>query len=146
MRLAGIEETLSARGLSLRSEDTWFARDYSRDAGTAFAVELCKRPKTQWPTGVILGNDPMALAFVRHLLATGSSVPADISVVGFDGTPDGEQCWPGLTTVRQPTRKMAARGCEVLLRSIAGSGEIEATSTEFPVELVVRESSAPPSR
>jgi LacI family transcriptional regulator len=68
-------------------------------------------------------------------------VPEDVSVVGFDGLPDGEVFWPSLTTVRQPTQQMAAHACEALLSSLTGpkntSGE---SSVEYPMELVVRES------
>jgi LacI family transcriptional regulator len=73
-------------------------------------------------------------------LSAGLKVPEDVSVVGFDGLPDGEVFWPSLTTVRQPTQQMAAHACEALLASLTGqNGPIEA-SVEHPMELVVRES------
>jgi DNA-binding LacI/PurR family transcriptional regulator len=65
-------------------------------------------------------------------------------VVGFDGTPDGEQIWPGLTTVVQPTRRMAIAACEALLDSVERRQPDRCTTVEFPVELLVRESTAAP--
>ena len=56
--------------------------------------------------------DYLAASALMTLRRKGLHVPGDVSVVGFDGTPDGEQIWPGLTTVVQPTRRMAIAACE----------------------------------
>jgi len=85
----------------------------------------------------------MALAFMRTLLKANLAIPGEVSVVGFDGTPDGEQCWPGLTTVEQPTRKMAAHACKVLLARLERADIEPPTTVEYPVRLLVRESTAP---
>jgi LacI family transcriptional regulator len=142
LRLAGIHDCLSERGMALNPKDVWFGPSYAPPAGLAYAKRFLSLPKTQRPTGVILGNDPMALAFMRTLLAEGVEVPREVSIVGFDGTPDGEQCWPGLTTVAQPTQRMAAHACKALLASIESRNQ-HARSTEYPVELVLRQSTSP---
>jgi DNA-binding LacI/PurR family transcriptional regulator len=64
--------------------------------------------------------------------------------VGFDGTPDGEQVWPGLTTVSQPTQQMALAACQALLDSVDRRHQDRSTSVEFAVQLLVRESTAAP--
>jgi LacI family transcriptional regulator len=94
---------------------------------------------------VVLGNDTMALAFMRTVLEHGLRIPRDVSVVGFDGTPDGDQCWPGLTTVVQATRRMARDACLALLHRINRDPGGN-TRQQYPVELLIRESSgAPPA-
>jgi DNA-binding LacI/PurR family transcriptional regulator len=92
---------------------------------------------------VVLGNDVMALSFMRCLLQHGVAVPAAVSVVGFDGVPDGGRCWPGLTTVEQPTIKMGATACRALLECVENPARDRVTNMEYGVELLIRESTGP---
>jgi DNA-binding LacI/PurR family transcriptional regulator len=50
----------------------------------------------------------MALGAIAGVRAWGLTVPADISVVGFDGTQLVMYTDPPLTTLRQPIGRMAA--------------------------------------
>ncbi len=140
MRLAGAQEALTEFGAQLPEDHIWYGRDYAPQAGIAFARRFTQLPAEQRPTGVILGNDSIAIGFMRELLVSGYQLPQQVSVVGFDGTPDGERFWPALTTVRQRTREMAAHACRALLQTLASPDTPIATATEYPVELVVRES------
>lgn len=143
-RLEGLERGLQERGRTLAPEQIWFGPTYSRASGLAYAELFLKLRPEERPTAVVLGNDPMALGFMRTLLQHGVAVPGDVSVVGFDGTPDGEQCWPGLTTVVQPTRAMAMAACRTLVDAVERRHSEPSSSIEFAVELLVRESTAPP--
>jgi LacI family transcriptional regulator len=145
-RLQGLEEGLLEHGVSLSPEDVWFGSGYARDAGDQYAQAFLERPAKKRATAVVLGNDPMAIGFMRTVLKAGLRVPADVSVVGFDGTPDGEQIWPGLTTVVQPTRRMAFAVCQALLDSVERRQMDRSTSAEFAVELLTRESTGAPPR
>lgn len=142
-RLAGLAEGLSERGIALAQDRIWFGSGYGRDAGIAYASVYLALPAAERPSAVVLGNDPMALGFMRTVLGHGVQVPGEVSIVGFDGTPDGEQCWPGLTTVLQPTRRMAADACRALLEHIEAPSDGQVTAHEYGVEIVVRESTAP---
>ena len=51
----------------------------------------------------------MALGALRALSEAGRRVPHDVSVVGFDGIPQGEFFNPPLTTVRQNFTEMGRR-------------------------------------
>ncbi|MEY4545256.1 MAG: hypothetical protein RL685_1451 [Pseudomonadota bacterium] len=82
------------------------------------------------------------LALMRTVLEYGLRVPEDVSIVGFDGTPDGEQCWPGLTTVVQATRRMAKDACRALLRRTNRDPAANARE-QYSVQLLIRESSGP---
>jgi DNA-binding LacI/PurR family transcriptional regulator len=144
-RLEGLQEAFAARGVTLDPERVWFGPGYARSIGVDYAREsFLPLPPRERPTAVVLGNDPMALGFMRTVLEHGVQVPGEVSVVGFDGTPDGEQCWPGLTTVVQPTRAMAKSACEVLLDRVEKRESDRTTSSEFAVELLVRESTGKP--
>ncbi len=144
MRQMGVAERCQESGIELASEDVWFGESYGHEAGVQFAEVLLRRSPAQRPTAVVLGNDPMAVGFVGTLLSAGVVVPRQVSVVGFDGTPDGERFWPRLTTVAQPSREMGERACRVLLEAISSPQGVLSTSSEYPVRLVVRDSTAPP--
>ena len=141
-RLRGLSEALAERGVTIREADVGFASSYTPEAGIAFATRFLADRPAKRATAVVLGNDVMALGFIRTLLQSRVQVPRDVSVAGFDGIAEGALCWPGLTTVVQPTRRMAARACQALLDRIEGRGEKRPVSLEFGVELVVRESTA----
>jgi LacI family transcriptional regulator len=143
-RLQGLEDELREHGISLAPERVWFGPAYACEVGVRYAEKFLRIPPNERATAVVLGNDSMAIGFMRTLLRHGVSVPGAVSVVGFDGTPDGEQIWPGLTTVVQPTRLMALALCQALLNGVEKRQPGRNTSTEFAVELLVRESTAPP--
>ena len=71
-------------------------------------------------------------------------LPEQLSVAGFDNIPEGALLWPGLTTVAQPTRDMGRAACQKLFEAISNPGEQQVLV--YPVDLVVRESTAPPGR
>ncbi len=72
------------------------------------------------PTAVIASNDVIAFAVISELDARGYSVPADLSVVGFDGLDLGAQYSPRLTSVRQPIDDLGRIAIELGETLIAG--------------------------
>jgi LacI family transcriptional regulator len=67
-------------------------------------------------------------------------------VVGFDDIPAATLFWPGLTTVRQQMRSMGAAACRTLLTALLEE-QPERSSLEFPMDLIVRQSTgAAPSK
>jgi LacI family transcriptional regulator, galactose operon repressor len=146
-RLRGLTLGLQERGIDLAPELVRFGASYTRDAGMANASWFLGLPVSQRPTAMVLGNDAIALAFMRTLLQHGVRVPTEVSAVGFDGIPDGEQCWPGLTTVTQPTLRMARDACRTLLRRVeanSSSPDDADAIVEYDVSLLLRESTAAP--
>ena len=84
-----------------------------------------------------------ALQAARGSTACGS--PEDISVVGFDDTYEASIMYPALTTVRQPLAEMGRMAVAQLVRLLQ-SQRIEALHVELATQLVVRETTAPPTR
>jgi DNA-binding LacI/PurR family transcriptional regulator len=96
-------------------------------------------------TAVLCGNDDLALGVMRALHAGGLSIPGDVSVVGFDDTPVSEFLTPPLTTVRLDFAGLG-RSCFALLLALIEQKEARPPHTRRPEpELVIRESSGPPS-
>ncbi|MFG3341303.1 LacI family DNA-binding transcriptional regulator [Glycomyces sp. NPDC048151] len=95
-------------------------------------------------TAVYCANDEMAIGVMHALHEAGRRIPADVSVVGFDDIALAAHSWPPLTTVRQDFAAIGDRLIELLLRQIRDGDRLEDVHETVPVELVVRESTAPP--
>ncbi|WP_062525932.1 LacI family DNA-binding transcriptional regulator [Demequina rhizosphaerae] len=93
-------------------------------------------------TAVLCYNDLIALGVMSRLRARGVRVPEDISVVGFDDIPAATYVTPMLTTVSLPLTR-AGHEAVTLLDTIRDDDAAAAEPTRLPVELVVRESTAP---
>jgi LacI family transcriptional regulator len=82
---------------------------------------------------------------VEAARARGLYVPERLSVVGFDDTAVARLLSPPLTTVRQPLREMGRVALRTGLR-LAGGEQLDSHHVELATELVVRNSTAPPTR
>lgn len=96
---------------------------------------------TDRPTAIIAANDMVAFGVVGELAARGFHVPADVSVVGFDGLTLGARFNPALTSVRQPIPDMGDIAIDLAeKKTVDGSvGHVILTP-----ELLVRASTAGP--
>ncbi|MEO8115155.1 MAG: substrate-binding domain-containing protein, partial [Phenylobacterium sp.] len=97
------------------------------------------------PSAIFASNDDMALGVLAAAHRLGLSVPADLSVAGFDDTPAASAIAPQLTTVRQPIYEMAHAAADMLIFG-AGEGRRSARPPArlLPFDIIVRESTAPP--
>lgn len=84
-------------------------------AGEAFA-----RVWAAQPTAVIGGSDVLAAGAMIRARALGLSVPADVSITGFDDIGVSLVCDPPLTTVRVPQIEMGRAAAEILLARLQG--------------------------
>jgi LacI family transcriptional regulator len=118
------------------------ASDMTTAGGAAaMARLLAGRP----PTAVFVGSDAMALGALAELRRQGVEVPGEVSVAGFDDIPGLEFIHPTLTTVHVPMAELGAAGVGRLLGELDGERQITRVRLH-PVELVIRESTGPPSR
>jgi LacI family transcriptional regulator len=85
-------------------------------------------------TAVFVSADQQAIGLIAGLHGSGRSVPADLAIASFDGSPEAEFTVPPLTTVSVPLTTMATDAVEELL------GEASGESRTYPTTLVVRES------
>jgi DNA-binding LacI/PurR family transcriptional regulator len=90
-------------------------------------------------TAVVATSDTMAFGALKVAEELGRSVPADLSVIGFDDVPAAELA--GLTTIRQPMVEKGRIAANMLMDLIAGKIEHEEQQT-LETELIVRETTA----
>jgi len=141
-RWAGFLDGLAEAGLS-PADAPRFDGDYSFASGARSAAAFLATPPDRRPTGIAAGSDEMAIAFMNRIRAAGIRVPGEVSVIGFDGIEFGAYCEPGLTTVRQPQRRIGMAAAGKLLEGLAGAPGF-ARDVELATELVLRASTAPP--
>jgi DNA-binding LacI/PurR family transcriptional regulator len=110
---------------------------FSLEGGHAAATRLIKAGAT----GIICASDPMALGAIRAARRAGLSVPADISVVGYDDSAFMSCTDPPLTTVRQPIEAIGRAAVAMLVSQIEGA-EVSAEELFFEPEIVARGSTA----
>jgi LacI family transcriptional regulator, repressor for deo operon, udp, cdd, tsx, nupC, and nupG len=140
-RLEGYRAALAAASLPLLPELV-YTGDFTMPSGAAGMEHLMglKRP----PTAVLCANDEMAFGAIRALGRRGLSVPRDISVVGFDDQNMAEFYNPPLTTVNIPRHDLGRRAALELIEQL--SGRDVAREVVLPTRLVIRGSTAPPTR
>ena len=108
---------------------------YSVEGGQAAGTRLFGRGIT----AVVCGSDLMALGAIRAAHRLGLTVPADVSVVGFDDSVFMTLVHPPLTTIRQPVESMGRAVVELLMQQIAGA-HVPPEEILIEPELVVRAS------
>jgi LacI family transcriptional regulator len=97
------------------------------------------------PTAIFAASDETAAGVIEAARARGLRIPEDLSLVGFDDTQLARYASPPLTTVRQPLREMGGVALRTALRLAAGE-KLDSHHVELATELIVRNSTAPPSR
>jgi len=139
-RAQSFGQTLAERGLCCPPE--WVVESDWTAAGAARDIMAVLNGRSR-PTAVVATSDEMALGVMAAARRSGLSVPRDLSVIGIDDHVLSEAF--DLTTVRQDVLRQGGRAGEMLIRRLvdkaaAGIEEI------MPVQLVVRESTAPPRK
>lgn len=150
-RWTGIQRVAAAEGLTINPQLV-FELPGLADPASGFegGVQMAKKMLSSGIpfTAVIAFDDLTALGVVRGLAEAGLRVPDDCSVMGFDDVLPAEVATPAMTTVRQPLKEMGSEAAERVLQAIkGGGGKKERARLHKPSpELVVRMSTAPPSR
>jgi DNA-binding LacI/PurR family transcriptional regulator len=110
---------------------------FSLEGGHAAATRLLARGTT----AIICASDPLALGAIRAVRRAGMSVPADVSVVGYDDSAFMSCTDPPLTTVRQPIDAVGRAAVELLTGQIEGA-QVTVEELFFEPEIVARGSTA----
>lgn len=143
LRLTGYQQALEKNGLSLQSR--WVAQGlFDFESGRDCAEQLLKQVPI--PSAIFASSDEMACAVLVVARKQGIKIPEQLSVVGFDDSPQAIQTWPRLTTVRQPVEAMIAAATQLLINEIREEPLSAAKPSQriLSCELILRESVAPP--
>lgn len=138
-RLRGYRKAAEAAGLAWEEDvSVYECTDNTLAEGEqAAAALLAREPR---PSGILAMSDQLALGALGFARARGITVPAELSVVGFDDILGAAQARPALTTVHQPHVEKGRQAGRLLIAQLKGQAAPE--SVVLPTRLVVRQSSA----
>ncbi|GAA4040573.1 substrate-binding domain-containing protein [Streptomyces shaanxiensis] len=145
-RLAGYRQALAEAGVVF---DPGLVVTDTSDAAGGYRAARGLLQAAERPTALFCFTDRMAMGAYHAAAQLGLSIPADLSVIGFDNQElicDG--MFPGLTTVALPHYEMRARAVVQLL-SLTGArdrGTGSVAQEMLPCPLVARASVASPPR
>ena len=139
-RYQGYCQSLAAAGIPI---DPSYLRQCSpnRAEGRQMTLELLNLPDP--PTAIFLYSDIQALGALEAARDLKLSVPADLSVVGYDDVDTAH--FAQLTTIRQHLFESGVQGVEYLLDAIENP-DAPPIHIQLPTELVIRQTTAPPRR
>lgn len=111
-RKQGFLDSMLEHGLPLTS-DYFVTGDYSIESGYKAMSQLLALPDP--PTLVFCGNDDMAIGAMNACFAEAVTIPAQLSLIGFDDIVFARYTNPALTTVRRPIADISELGTKKLI-------------------------------
>ena len=140
LRLDGFRWGLARVGIE-DDPDLVLSGALTPEAGEAAGSSLLALPLP--PTAIVFAVDAAALGLYRAARRRGIRVGRHVSVVGYDGIPDGSHAEPPLSTYAVDIRKAGERLARMLIDRIRGA-EPESLRETVAATFVDRGSIAPP--
>lgn len=136
-RHAGYRSALLDQGIEPARELQLFRGRWEPADGAAMAEALLSLRHP--PTAIMAANDVVALGVFRSARDRGLRIPEDVAVTGFNDFDFAAFLHPALTTVSLPVFEMGKAAAKIVLDQL--EGQEEGLSRDFPVEVIVRDSS-----
>ena len=140
LRLAGYRQGLARTGIE---EDSRLVRSDALVPGDGEAAVESLLDIPSPPTAVVFAVDAAALGLYRAARRHGLRVGTHLSVVGYDGIPDGSHADPPLSTYAVDIRGAGERLARMLIERVRGA-DPEALRETASATFVDRGSIAPP--
>ncbi|MBF4632722.1 LacI family DNA-binding transcriptional regulator [Clavibacter michiganensis subsp. phaseoli] len=112
-RRLGWMDALLTAGLDA-SEAQVFRSDFSVSGGRSVAAAINRQRGHSAFTGLFVSSDDQARGFLAGANDEGLSIPTDIALVSVDGTREGRDVSPSLTTIAQPFTRLAEEALRLL--------------------------------
>jgi LacI family transcriptional regulator len=131
LRYDGIRDALRTAGSDVASEITcgWSVRE-------AYKAVSAFLDRGTVPQGLITMNDRVGMGTYQALAEHGLRVPADVSIVSFDGSDLAEWLRPILTSVVLPYAELGARAVDLVLGDHRDAGVVRMPMPIAPGESV----------
>jgi DNA-binding LacI/PurR family transcriptional regulator len=136
-RYRGYEKAMFEAGLKPLVNE----RNYreGEEMGYIAAKALLQQART--PSAIFAGDDTAARGVYKAARDRGMEIPDDLSVAGFNDTPEAAALHPALTSVRVFTDDLGKQLAEALLQQIARP-DLQTKHMRLPTQLIRRESCA----
>jgi DNA-binding LacI/PurR family transcriptional regulator len=136
-RYKGYERAMSEAGLQPIASE--FQSREGEEMGYLAAKSILQQSQ---PTAIFAGDDSAARGVYKAIRDRGLNIPEDLSVAGFNDTPDAAALHPPLTSVHVFTDELGKQLAEVLLNRIARP-DLPVRDLTLPTQVMRRESCAP---
>ncbi|MEO0860204.1 MAG: substrate-binding domain-containing protein [Pseudomonadota bacterium] len=141
LRAQGFLTAMAEAGLE-PTDVIWDARSHGDGLRATRALLARDMP----PTAIVYVIDQAALGGYRAIEEAGLRVGHDVSVMAYDGIPEGRHASPPLTTWRVDTRAAGAALARMLMERIKGTADPEALRWLADATLVAGGSDGPPAQ
>jgi LacI family transcriptional regulator len=141
-RNTGIRESMKEISANQLPQITELRLD-SMSASNAYDAMMKKIESGVDFTGIICGNDLIALGAIRALREKNIAVPEDVSVIGYDDIDFAGSANVPLTSISQPAYELGYAAAELIISECENPERHVHQRIEFQPRLVVRSSTAP---
>ncbi|WP_435746368.1 LacI family DNA-binding transcriptional regulator [Microbacterium sp. PMB16] len=141
-RTHGYNAAMQQAGLSIDLSEVLHG-PFTFEHGLEAGLQILTRPVR--PTAIFATSDVTAMGVMEAARTLGIAVPEQLSIVGFDNTMLASTSSPRLTTVHQPVEEIGRTAVETVQKMARGES-LPSKRVELATHLVVRDSTAPPSR
>ena len=141
-RIEGASRALAASGLSLTDPGMHVLETPNTRQGGANVFRALWSADDR-PTAIVAFSDIIAVGVLDAAREENVSVPAQVSVSGFDDLIESVWTSPSLTTVRQPVATKGRLAAEYLVEVISSTGEAPTHQHRLSTALLLRESTGP---
>jgi len=142
-RIAGYKRALKTCGVPVNEDYITFG-GYTKEGGYKMAKYMMGNIQPR-PTALFAANNFISVGILKALYEMGISVPAEVSVVGFDDLPFDTIPEPFLTVITQMPYQLGWDAVNLLMEQIEGGNKTGSREIVLPVELIIRQSCAPPA-
>ncbi len=115
---------------------------FTSDAGYSCAVQMLSGANPV--TAIMAGSDSIAMGILEAARVKNVDVPSKLSVAGFDDLPLSSSRMISLTTIHNSVQEMARTACRRMVERIRTGGLTPPTRDVMPIQLVRRDTTAPP--
>jgi DNA-binding LacI/PurR family transcriptional regulator len=137
VRIRGFAAGLRAHGLPVEGA---IVRNFISHLDALATLKELLKTKDR-PTALVCVNDNLAVTLGSHLQEVGFSIPADLSLVGFDDDVFGREYSPRLTTIGVDKAGLGKAGAQLLFERLKNPSA-PISKLRVPVQLICRESVA----
>ena len=141
-RAEGYRRAIRDMGLPLQEGLIRFGK-FTQQSGYEMTVDMLKRIKPR-PTAIVTANNFIAFGAQRALEEYRLRIPNDISLATFDDLPVQINPKPFLTSIVQNPYRMGQEAVQRLTALLEDGEDVDSEDIILPVELIIRESTAPP--
>ncbi|MEI5673113.1 MULTISPECIES: LacI family DNA-binding transcriptional regulator [unclassified Nocardioides] len=138
-RLEGARQAWAAAGLPEDDLVVLATEALDVQEGRNAGQRLSGLPTTRRPTAAFCANDLLALGLLQQAIGSGTRVPEQLAIVGYDDIVFASAAAVPLTSVRQPRQELGRTAAELVLDEATNDGH-QHQQVLFTPELVARAS------